>query len=795
VDALLLVARLLLVVTFVVAGVAKLADRDDARRAAIGFGVPAPLAGILARGLPLVEFSVAVLLVPASTALTGAACAVVLLGLFSAAIAHSIAKGEDVDCHCFGQLHTSSAGWSALGRNAGLAALALLIVAGGESGTSATAWLTEFEPAVLVVLGLGAVALGGAVWMRPQLAPQQGRMLLKIDGVKRVLRPAGLFGEPAAAHGPPATVLTVGEPAPTFRLSGVDGRDVGLSDLLAPGLPLVLVFADPDCGPCRALLPEVLGWQRSFRDRLRVVMLNPGDPRADRTSVDSGLEVMFQRDREVSDAYGVYGTPSAVAVARDATIASPVASGAEQIRSLVERITPAIKPRANASRAGPALARPPLRELTRSLTTPLPRRRALAAGGTVLAAAVLGTRRAPPARAQGGPVVPGGPCEYPQPGTWCVGPGWPTLAEAICLPLGALCCPGAVPGHGIGGCHPAQTCCHFPDGRGACCGCPDFARTPCGQNPNSPAGVPRVCCSSSETCCGSGADAECCPAPGRCVTDANGRATCRPCADTITDLAECPDRVQRSTPTVNGCGGAGTPQVVTDFLDRFKEANFRPACDAHDICYGTCTRRQAECDARLLNDLRAICRATYSVDEFERRGVCLSQARAYYRAVSASGRDFYERAQREFCQCCPDAPGERERLSPPPLPRPTAPARLTPQGESVTVSVSCRGPTVCRGSLALSLVVNPRRQPRSSGAPAASRRWKILLGKRAFLIPAGEAAEVRVPLSRKGRRLLRRRRQLTILATARAQLPDGKRLDTGLDSFELIAQRGRPRYS
>ena len=58
----LLIARLVLALIFVVAGVAKLAHRKGSRQAVIDFGVPAPLAGPLGILLPLAELAVAVAL-------------------------------------------------------------------------------------------------------------------------------------------------------------------------------------------------------------------------------------------------------------------------------------------------------------------------------------------------------------------------------------------------------------------------------------------------------------------------------------------------------------------------------------------------------------------------------------------------------------------------------------------------------------------------------------------------------------------------------------------------------------
>jgi hypothetical protein len=68
----LLVARVLLVCVFTMAGVTKLADRPRSKQALVDFGVPASLAAPLGVLLPLAELAVAVALIPASTAWWGA---------------------------------------------------------------------------------------------------------------------------------------------------------------------------------------------------------------------------------------------------------------------------------------------------------------------------------------------------------------------------------------------------------------------------------------------------------------------------------------------------------------------------------------------------------------------------------------------------------------------------------------------------------------------------------------------------------------------------------------------------
>jgi uncharacterized membrane protein YphA (DoxX/SURF4 family) len=124
----LFVARVLLAVVFVVAGLAKLADRAGSRRAIVDFGVPGWLAPPLGVLLPLAELAVAGALIPRASAWSGALGALGLLLLFVAGIGVSLARGRRPDCHCFGQLSSAPVGWATLLRNGVLAALAGFVV-------------------------------------------------------------------------------------------------------------------------------------------------------------------------------------------------------------------------------------------------------------------------------------------------------------------------------------------------------------------------------------------------------------------------------------------------------------------------------------------------------------------------------------------------------------------------------------------------------------------------------------------------------------------------------------------
>jgi peroxiredoxin len=346
---LVLLARLALAAVFVVAGAAKLADLAGSRRAIEGFGLSASAAHPLGVALPLVELVVGLFLLPAATAPYAALCGLVLLLVFCVAIGAALARGDEPECHCFGRLHSAPAGWTTLLRNAGLAALAGFVVAAGDTGPSAIAWAGDLSSTALMGGALAAVvALFGFALFH--LLRQNGRLLLRLDALEEQLaaREPGATRKPRAARRPPKGVggLEIGSAAPDFALRSTDGGEETLGTLLSSGRPLLLVFTSAKCGPCRALKPDIAGWQRQLADRLTVAPVSWGP--ADDSAAD-GLEwALVQEEREVSDEYQAHGTPTAVLVAPDGRVASRVAGGADEIRELVayaaEAGVPAEKP-------------------------------------------------------------------------------------------------------------------------------------------------------------------------------------------------------------------------------------------------------------------------------------------------------------------------------------------------------------------------------------------------------------------------------------------------------------------
>jgi len=367
VSVLLLIARLLLGGFFGVAGVAKLADRTGSRRALVAFGVPTRLATPFGVLLPLAELSVAAALIPVSTAVYGAASALALVLIFLVAIGSNLARGRRPDCHCFGQLHSEPVSWRTVARNGVLGAIAAFVVAAGWSGPgpSVVAWLvplTMWQRAAVVGGTLGLAGLGAQTAVIFALLRKNKQILRHLAAPSLTPRVEGSTPSPSSAvptsPGPPLRVpgRRIGSAAPAFALLDGEGRSVTVETLRGLGQPIVLFFTDPGCGTCQTFLPEIAEWQRDHAGAFTLALVSRGTPKENATAIDEHRvgRVLLQKDREVAEAYGVLGTPSAVLIRADGSIGSQLAQGEAEIRQLVASLAGTPSP----SRAEPLGAAP-----------------------------------------------------------------------------------------------------------------------------------------------------------------------------------------------------------------------------------------------------------------------------------------------------------------------------------------------------------------------------------------------------------------------------------------------------
>lgn len=158
-----------------------------------------------------------------------------------------------------------------------------------------------------------------------------------------MIRPDGTIGSPLtggveairrlmsqlSAPTPPK----VGDRAPVVSLPDLDGRTVTTSDYL--GRELVMLFWRPGCGFCQRMAPDLRAWlSRRTQDDPTVILISSESVEANRAM---GLDAPILLDEGFSTGRtsGARGSPSAVRIAADGTIASDVIVGAPAIMDLL----------------------------------------------------------------------------------------------------------------------------------------------------------------------------------------------------------------------------------------------------------------------------------------------------------------------------------------------------------------------------------------------------------------------------------------------------------------------------
>ena len=275
----------LLAVVFVVGVGAKLIDHGRTSDSIVAFGVPERAAGAMSWVLIASELAIASSLLLDRTRVVGAIGALVLLSLLTAGVAGNLMRGRAPECHCFGRLSRGRIGYSTVARNALLASMAAGVA------------LSTREPAIFVGL---VVAFGGA-WLA--LGPMRPRPRSRAKELK-------------------------------FELTDEAGGRWTISRLLSEGRPVLLVFSQPTCSACQALLPALEQWQKRLVDRLTIAVVDQttgGTPPVKQTS----YRKLTDPNGDVAAAYRVTATPSAALIEGDGLTASEIARGATAISDLV----------------------------------------------------------------------------------------------------------------------------------------------------------------------------------------------------------------------------------------------------------------------------------------------------------------------------------------------------------------------------------------------------------------------------------------------------------------------------
>ena len=151
-------------------------------------------------------------------------------------------------------------------------------------------------------------------------------------------RRAGVLNRWMVFSGTGGSGLKAGTRAPVFLLPDLQGRMVSLEEYR--GRRVLLLFSDPQCGPCDELAPHLVRLHREYANNgLGVILVGRGNAEENhRKAEQHGFEfpVLLQdRKWKVSKEYGILATPVAFLIGGDGVIARDAAVGRDAILALV----------------------------------------------------------------------------------------------------------------------------------------------------------------------------------------------------------------------------------------------------------------------------------------------------------------------------------------------------------------------------------------------------------------------------------------------------------------------------
>jgi peroxiredoxin len=158
--------------------------------------------------------------------------------------------------------------------------------------------------------------------------------LLAALGMTEAPRAAKKFSRSVAESKLLRDGLKAGTPAPNFKLPALDDSEVSLTDYR--GRKVILVFSDPECGPCGKVAPELERIHQA-NNGMSVLMISRGNPEMNRRKAAEQrltFPIVLQRHWEISRLYGMFATPIAYLIDEDGVIASDVAIGVGPILKL-----------------------------------------------------------------------------------------------------------------------------------------------------------------------------------------------------------------------------------------------------------------------------------------------------------------------------------------------------------------------------------------------------------------------------------------------------------------------------
>jgi protein-disulfide isomerase len=129
---------------------------------------------------------------------------------------------------------------------------------------------------------------------------------------------------------PPA--VRIGEPAPQIVLPGLDGDVVDLATL--GGSEVLVLFWSPGCGFCQQMLPDLKAWEADPPPGAPSLLVISAGTTEENRALGLRAPVVLDQTFQTGQAFGADGTPSAVVIDADGSIASDLAVGAQAVLRL-----------------------------------------------------------------------------------------------------------------------------------------------------------------------------------------------------------------------------------------------------------------------------------------------------------------------------------------------------------------------------------------------------------------------------------------------------------------------------